>query len=826
MKNVKNLRLNADNRRLSGVVFLFLLSCVFSTPSIAQVTGTVFRDFNGDGVRQTNEPLVPGVTVNVYDASNALCATAVTAGASAPNYSAAGCGTGPVRVEFLLPSAGACAAQGIDYEALSAQTYGSSVQFVNGNSSNVNFALHYSGNYHPLAIGSTQMYVPCYVNGNPLGGGSSGTGDWFVGFPYTSSGTTPPPRKVNGTQLGATWGTAYSRQAGVIFTSAFIKRHVGLGPLGSGGIYMLTPSGSTFVVTPFYDMDANGYRTRAGAGAPAYGNGSSFQISGANNNLISFLGPIDPASGFPVGLGVVGTNAMRGLPASALSANYDPAAFGQVGKVGLGGMDISPDGRYLYVMNLYDRRLYRLELNDPYAPTSVVSVSSYALPSGVTCTNGVLRPFGVRFYRGSVYVGAVCSGENGGQNTVNGPTDLYAYVFRLNDATSGSAAFASAPVISYPLNYLKGAARQNMPPAYRGTQWYPWVNNTDAVLINPDNPGGGTYPSPMLTDIDFSDRGDLMMAFTDRGGHVYGADNYQHLSVSGKLLRYVVGGDLLVAGLDCGTGNFTLESNGSFVSSGQTLTSLGGVGNSQGPGGGEFFYREEFNNPLNHQETSQGSVSNVFGQAGVMATVMDPTEFHSGGTRRFSTTNGELVSGSSYRLYVGFPDVFGKANGLGDVSWGSPDIPIEVGNRVWDDANANGVQDAGEAGLAGVQVELYKETSPGVFTLIASAVTDANGNYYFSSASGTSTASFIYGVAQLQPNMSYELRFPTSVGGLLLTTPNNGGLDANADARDSDANAAGVVAFVTGGPGANNHSFDVGYSCPPLPCLPTTVVKN
>jgi len=64
------------------------------------------------------------------------------------------------------------------------------------------------------------------------------------------------------------------------------------------------------------------------------------------------------------------------------------------------------------------------------------------------------------------------------------------------------------------------------------------------------------------------------------------------------------------------------------------------------------------------------------------------------------------------------------------------------------------------------------------------------------------------------------------VGGLLLTTPNNGGLDANADARDSDANAAGVVAFVTGGPGANNHSFDVGYSCPPLPCLPTTVVKN
>ncbi len=802
----------------------FLLALSVSSVLYGQVTGTVFRDFNGDGIRQTNEPLVSGVTVNVYDASNALCATAVTAGSTAPNYSAAGCGTGPVRVEFVLPTSGACVDSDIDFSAISGAVYGTSVQFVNGNSTNVNFAVHYPGSYN-LGASNTNLYVPCYLNGNPLGGGSSGTSDWFVGFPYLSSGTTPPPSKVNGTQLGATWGTAYSRQAGVIFTSAFLKRHAGLGPLGSGGIYRLTPSGSSFTVTPFYDMDANGYRTRAGAGAPAYGNGSSFQISGPNNNIITFLGPIDPASGAPVGLGVVGVNGAggRNLPAVATTANYDPAAFGQVGKVGLGGMDISPDGRYLFVMNLYDRRLYRLELNNPQMPTSVVSVSSYALPSGVTCTNGVLRPFAVRFYRDRVYVGAVCSGENGGSNTVNGPTDLYAYVFALDNPTTGSASFAGTPVISYPLNYPKGPARPDKAPPYRGTQWYPWVNNTEAVLIDPADPGTGTYPSPMLTDLEFSDRGDLFMSFTDRGGHVYGFDNYRRLSTSGTLIRYMVGGDLLVAGVDCGTGAFALENNGSFVSSGVTLTSAGGVGNNEGPGGGEFFYREEL--PCCHRETVQGSISNVFGQGQAYSTIMDPITINTGGTRRFSTLDGSLISNSSYELYGSFP-AFGKANGLGDLSWSAPSAPIEVGNRVWNDADGDGVQDANESGIAGVLVELYKETSPGVFTLIASATTDANGNYYFSSGPGTSTASAIYNVSQLQPNMSYQLHFPTAVGGLLLATPNNGGLDSNADERDSDANSAGVVAFVTGGPGATYHSYDVGYGCPPPGCPSTTVVKN
>jgi len=49
-----------------------------------------------------------------------------------------------------------------------------------------------------------------------------------------------------------------------------------------------------------------------------------------------------------------------------------------------------------------------------------------------------------------------------------------------------------------------------------------------------------------------------------------------------------------------------------------------------------------------------------------------------------------------------------------------------IGNLVWHDSNANGIQDAGELGMPGVVVELLQGT-----TVITSATTDANGNYSF-----------------------------------------------------------------------------------------------
>lgn len=50
-----------------------------------------------------------------------------------------------------------------------------------------------------------------------------------------------------------------------------------------------------------------------------------------------------------------------------------------------------------------------------------------------------------------------------------------------------------------------------------------------------------------------------------------------------------------------------------------------------------------------------------------------------------------------------------------------------VGQRVWEDWNDNGVQEAGEPGIGGVVVQLFDSQN----RLVASTTTDATGNYHF-----------------------------------------------------------------------------------------------
>lgn len=63
-----------------------------------------------------------------------------------------------------------------------------------------------------------------------------------------------------------------------------------------------------------------------------------------------------------------------------------------------------------------------------------------------------------------------------------------------------------------------------------------------------------------------------------------------------------------------------------------------------------------------------------------------------------------------------------------------------IGNRVWLDENANGVQDDWEVGIAGVCVRLMDGTSRQV---IAEAVTDSNGYYWFERPAGEVILQFV-----------------------------------------------------------------------------------
>jgi len=50
-----------------------------------------------------------------------------------------------------------------------------------------------------------------------------------------------------------------------------------------------------------------------------------------------------------------------------------------------------------------------------------------------------------------------------------------------------------------------------------------------------------------------------------------------------------------------------------------------------------------------------------------------------------------------------------------------------IGDTIWEDTNGDGIQDPGEAGIAGVTVTLYDDMG----NVVATAITDANGNYDF-----------------------------------------------------------------------------------------------
>ncbi len=114
---------------------------------------------------------------------------------------------------------------------------------------------------------------------------------------------------------------------------------------------------------------------------------------------------------------------------------------------------------------------------------------------------------------------------------------------------------------------------------------------------------------------------------------------------------------------------------------------------------------------------------------------------------------------------------------------------VSIGDKVWNDANKNGIQDAGESGVSGVSVKLY--TSADVF--IATTTTDASGNYLF---------------ANQNPG-TYYLQF-TNPGGFVFSPKNVG----SNSAVDSDVDAFGKTDNFTLVAGINDLTKDAGIYTP------------
>ncbi len=529
------------------------------------------------------------------------------------------------------------------------------------------------------------LVTNCYVQGAVDSLSAFAVEDAFIRWSYDNAGITTMDKTMIATksQLGSTWGIAYDSINSLIYTTPFLKRHVGIPDHDGDGnadldvIYSIDPmSTGTSSTSVWLDLGALG-----------------------------------------VDAGTVPNDQTRGL-GNEIEEYNDATTYSQVGKVGWGDLDISEDYSTLYAVNLFDKKLYSIDI-----ATKTIN-GSYAVPNDCG-TDGENRPFGLKYKNGKLYIGVTCDAS-----ISQLVTDLEANIYEF-DGTN----FTS--VLNIPLDYDKGSTGISIAAT---TTWHPWDTTATTLpgfIANINTNVGNlyTYEQPMLSDIEFDDVGDMTISFVDLYAHRQGWANYE---ITGSTKAAILsGGDILKACFSGGV--YTLESNascGGVTTSGFLPHPHTGPNTNHGPGGGEFYfgdgYLQSAFDRYGHSETVVGGMALAEGTGELAINLFDPVDdgpLNNNGVAFLDWSTGDKNRG--FRLATGES----KGAALGDLEIVLGISPIEIGHTVWHDANENGFQDACEVGLTGVNVSLYKDDgtgnccSPSEF--LGTTITDANGNYIF-----------------------------------------------------------------------------------------------
>ena len=815
-----NYTLNGDNfgsppHSVSGTMALDVnsggggnLSC---SPSATQITGTVFEDFNYNGTFDSGEHLgVEGVSVTATDSLG----NTFTAGAGTDangDFVINGLTAGRTyRVEFSnLPSWGSITFYGGDN--------GTSVQFVQpGNCANLGVA-----NPTDYCQEDPLIVLACYENGAP----ANNTNKGIVSFQYSVSGSSPAPGEIAKVQdVGSIWGTAYQQSTQKAFFSAFMKRHSDFGNAGSGGVYMTSINPVSGVATTVSSFDLQGVVPSNGGSAIDFGNVNRTVVPG------------------PISAGVAGDNEISLI---STEPNRDMDALDKVGKISYGNIEYN-SGK-LYLINLFEPSLIVVDVDNAGFPlptngtnpaSNIVERYLFNSLSGLpNCNNGQYRPFAISFYEGQGYIGGVCSGENGG--TIN---DVIGYVHRFDPLNIASGFIE---ILSFSFDYNRE------PAATFGTDigefWAPWQTGWSPEKNFADN---GADPQPIISDIEFTRTGDMVLGIMDRFSHQGGHENYESISGNTQLFNVNASGDILHVCLSNGT--YFLE--GTTECPTNDSRTGGEFETNDGPFGVGEFYCDDFFDvnsgtiDPSHLEVSLGGLALLPGTDEVVNTVYDPLsfigtgEFRTQGIHWYSTQTGKLTD--SYKVVESSPnDVpggFGKAAGLAEAIFICSPAPLEIGNYVWCDSISNGIQDPFEQGIDGMLVQLYDADGD----LVGQDTTANGGQYYFNQNNVDTTSITVNGSGIASPNsgsftgMSYAAQYYIVFGNgqfssneftvgseMYGITPfanvgSNDDIDSDIDGGSLTSGSLGsrpdglpFITLTTNESGSGDHSFDLGLYC-------------
>jgi hypothetical protein len=746
----------------------FILTTIFTVLLLqnsniwAQVSGTVFRDYNENGIRDLTGTItaqdgntiptaidagIAGVTVSAYNAGGLITSTT---SASNGSYTLSGV-SGQVRIEFSGLPAGY-------YSTFNGTSSPTSVQFVTAPAT-VNFGINrpyeYVEDNPALAVGGFTPLSHTGVNANNLSvltipntaGSTTYLGNtdcvgWGTPCP-TGFDLPSPATAAVFSQVGGVFGLGWQAKTKTLFAGSYVKILSDLGPQGTGAIYRIDMSNPSSPVV----------------------------LTGTPNTP---NGPIDLNLIF--GANTCGTNPFApSYPDFNLESERQKVGDA-VYNTAFADIDVSEDGTKLYALSFADKKLYVIPIDG--SPINASTVQSYTIPVMSGETLSTVRGTAIGQKDGLVYI------MTQGHFIIDN-----AYTFDQNYTVNVSGA-----------RYQYLGDYQDIPFAIY--TFNPQTNsfNTSPILsfTNYTGPNTGTgtsdewleYEGYMVMDIVFDTDGAMIM-----GGR--------------KLIHDVKGGTLgarLLKACTDGSGNYVLEDNSSCGGNTTAGTDL-------------FYFQVDAADGGIYD--AMGGLAQIPGTAYVIETAYDIYRMFTAGVRWLDNTDGthtkaveSIPDTAPTAAFTGIE--FGNKTGvLGDIEILASPAPLEIGNRVWTDTDSDGIQDANEAGIDGVTVQLYEGA-----TLVGSTTTANGGQWFFNNTNVNQN-----GATEVKPNTAYTVRVLSSAfpSGQTLTTTNSDG-STNGDLRDNDATLVSgnaEIAYTTGEYGENNHTLDMGFrtaivNCPPM----------